>query len=107
MGRRLAQVADELDAEIDRQAGIITRSEVVPASDVRLGLRRRGPRSIPSRAGSPYCRIRTDAGVGDAIAHLDPETWHHKFPVRHRWWQVSGQASLTGMASRARARIAQ
>ena len=35
MGRRLAQVADELDAEIDRQAGIITRSEGVPASDVR------------------------------------------------------------------------
>jgi hypothetical protein len=33
--RNIAQVADELDAEIDRQAGIITRSEGVPASDVR------------------------------------------------------------------------
>jgi hypothetical protein len=37
MGQRLAQVADDLDAEIDRQARIITSSEGgVPASDVPM-----------------------------------------------------------------------
>ena len=85
MGRRLAQVADELDAEIDRQAGIITRSEVVPASDVRLGLRRRGLPFDPVAGGIAilsdqngcWCRGRDRASRSGNLAS-----------------QVSGQASL-------------
>jgi hypothetical protein len=52
IGLRLAQVADELDAEIDRQTRIITSSEGIPASDV-------------PKASAPQSPVQSDRGRRD------------------------------------------